>query len=291
MNEQTEGKQEEGQVEGGEGEVQSLDPEVEKEARLYGWDPDRYPKDDPNWVDALTFIQKGKEINPILQKNNEKLLREIAKQEKQIQQLDLTIQQFGKMYTEMQKSAYERAIAEAKQAKTQATRDGDVELAEQLSDHIDDLKEKAKEVKAPTVDPQTVNQDDMRQAFQEWHAGNDWYGKDEALTRLADGVGHELMNKHPILKGSSLLFEKISQELKRLVPEKFGNKLREKGSPVSGSAESRPSAQKKGSSYADMPKEGKDSCERFIAHSGISGKAVEAFRADFAKEYFKQQKA
>ena len=51
---------------------------VEEEARAQGWvGKDEFRGSDDDWVDADTFVKRGKEIMPILRKNNEKLLKEL----------------------------------------------------------------------------------------------------------------------------------------------------------------------------------------------------------------------
>ena len=52
--------------------------EVEKEARLQGWVPkDEFRGKETDWIDADIFVQRGREINPILRKNNERITKEL----------------------------------------------------------------------------------------------------------------------------------------------------------------------------------------------------------------------
>ena len=55
--------------------------QVEKEARTLGWVPQSEYRDGDHFVDAETFVKRGKEINPILRKNNEILLRKLAERD------------------------------------------------------------------------------------------------------------------------------------------------------------------------------------------------------------------
>jgi hypothetical protein len=58
-----------------EGEV---DPRIIREAREDGWRPkEEFNGREEDWIDAETFVRRGKEINPLLRKNNEKLKREL----------------------------------------------------------------------------------------------------------------------------------------------------------------------------------------------------------------------
>ncbi len=50
-----------------------LEP-IEQEAHNLGWVPlDQWRGDPEKWTDADTFVKRGKEIMPILRKNNEAL--------------------------------------------------------------------------------------------------------------------------------------------------------------------------------------------------------------------------
>ena len=53
-------------------------PDYAAEASAQGWvAKDDYRGNEADWVDAETFVRRGKEIMPILRKNNEKLLKEL----------------------------------------------------------------------------------------------------------------------------------------------------------------------------------------------------------------------
>jgi len=58
---------------------------LEREARVFGWVPkEEFRGSDTDWVDAEVFVKRGKEINPILRKNNELLLKKLDEKGKEI---------------------------------------------------------------------------------------------------------------------------------------------------------------------------------------------------------------
>ena len=53
-------------------------PEVRHEAESQGWVPkERFRGNENDWVDAETFVKRGREILPILRKNNENLIKDL----------------------------------------------------------------------------------------------------------------------------------------------------------------------------------------------------------------------
>ena len=172
-------------------------PQYESEARAQGWvAQDEFRGSESDWVDAETFVRRGKEIMPILRKNNEKLLKELGEAKKIAEEA----REAAKEFREYQKEQFERKtkdlesqLEQLKQAKREAITQGDGDRAIAIDDAMDDLKEqrieakqdlkaaedKAKEVPQVTADP----------SLNEWMERNDWFGKDTRLTGVANGLG------------------------------------------------------------------------------------------------------
>ena len=95
---------EENQEVSGEQEQQAA-PEVNeataKEARMFGWVPrEEFRGSDDEWVDADVFVKRGKEINPILRKNNETLLKKLEEKSKDIDRIKSSVEEFIKFLKE-----------------------------------------------------------------------------------------------------------------------------------------------------------------------------------------------
>ena len=61
--------------------------EILYEAESQGWVPkERYRGNEADWVDANTFVKRGREILPILRKNNENLVRDLNNTREQLKE-------------------------------------------------------------------------------------------------------------------------------------------------------------------------------------------------------------
>lgn len=278
MSEENQAGAEEGQVGGEESQAQ-----LEAEASEYGWRPkEEFKGRESDWVDAETFVKRGKEINPILKKNNERLLKELQKARADVDELRLTVNEFGSQYKKMQETAYTRAMAEVKEQLREARRDDNSELEDQLSEQLDTLKAE-KAALSSKVEAPKVSKEEAERVVSVWSQENTWYNAKEnpALVEVADGVALKLAQARPDLLGKREFLDIVTERVKELVPEKFKNPRRDSGSPVSGSSESRSGSRtggKKG--YNDLPPEAKAACDRFVKN--IPGYKAE----DYIKEYF-----
>lgn len=250
-------------------EVHQVSPEVESEARQFGWRPkEEFNGPEDNWVDAETFVKRGREITPLLKENNRKLLSELKTARSEVNELKLTVKEFGEMYTKMAENAYKKAIADVKTQIRNAQQEGDYDLVEQLQDQQEQLKEDSKNVKVPQIggNPQANEaQAKWDGIVQDWQEANPWYEKDRVLARQMNAIAAELAQKNPRLLGNPDLLEKAAEILKEDMPEKFKNTRRSSGSPVSGSEESSSgSTRSRGKSSRDLPAEAKQAGERMV---------------------------
>src|SRR5688572_19913798 len=159
----------------------NIDPEIEREAREQGWVPaDQFRGDPKDHVDPETFVRRGREINPILRKNNERLKKEIEETKRMLKEQSSTIAEFREEFSKMKEGAYKRALADLKAERREALKEGDYEGADAIDEQIDEYKSqiaKVTEKPAPKVEAPPPNPD-----FEEWHAENKWYnGDDEDL--------------------------------------------------------------------------------------------------------------
>ena len=258
-------------------------PQYESEARAQGWvAQDEFRGSESDWVDAETFVRRGKEIMPILRKNNEKLLKELGEAKKIAEEA----REAAKEFREYQKEQFERKtkdlesqLEQLKQAKREAITQGDGDRAIAIDDAMDDLKEqlieakqylkaaedKAKEVPQVTADP----------SLNEWMEHNDWFGKDTRLTGVANGLGVELRRENPNLQGKNFL-DKLDEELAAMLPEKFGKKRVQNPMEGSPNGTARPSSGSGKKSYNNLPPEAKAACDKFVKQGLMTKEAYVA---------------
>jgi cytochrome c556 len=248
--------------------VEAQTKATEKEARLLGWVPKEDFRDGDAWVDAETFVKRGKEINPILRKNNEILLKKLEQATGEIAEVKKAAKEFEKF----QKDQAERKVKEItnqlavlKESRKDAITSGDGEAVVAIEEQMDELKAEKQttleETKAPVVEPQAKTQvlDPLVVA---WMDKNEWFGVDRKLTVLANEVGAELNQKNPNLRGEAF-FDALDDALVAEFPEKFGKK--ERANPVEGTTKgsSRPTSGS-AKSYKNLPSDAKAACDRFV---------------------------
>ena len=256
----------EAQTEGTEVEVSEVDEETLAEAKRQGWVPQSdYNGPEDRWVDADTFVKKGKEINALLRKDNEFLKREVS-------EMKTTMMEFKKFHADTEKRAYDRAMLDLRDQKKEAINTGDGDKVLQIDDAIDELKQ-ARAIEKVEVRPS--NQPDP--TFVQWNEDNPWFGKDTELTEEANLIGEVIKRKQPTLIGEAFLDE-VTKRVKKAYPEKFTNSNRGRPSPVEGTTAPKASA-KGGKGYNDLPPEAKAACQKFEKSGLLS-------RDQYLKEYF-----
>lgn len=242
---------------GGEQE-QTVSPEVIREAELLGWVPkEKFRGNEDDWIDAEVFVKRGKEINPILRKNNELLLNKLNAKDAEIADIKAAVEEFKKFHEETEERAYKRALSDLKAAKKQALEEGDHEAVIEIDDEISDLKESKKTTPftepvkySPVTDP----------VYIAWETENRWVVEDPSLARAAEQAA-ELMRIRGETSTGRIFLDKVGEKIKEAFPEKFGNPNREKASMTEGS---RPATKSGKKTYADLPAEAKQACDRFV---------------------------
>ena len=258
-------------------------PQYESEARAQGWvAKEEFRGSESDWVDAETFVRRGKEIMPILRKNNEKLLKELGEARKIAEEA----RESAKEFREYQKQQFEKKtkdlegqLEQLKQAKRDAITQGDGDRAIAIDDAMDDLKEqrleakedlKAAEEKAKEV-PQ-ITQDPI---LNTWMEKNDWFGKDSRMTGVANGLGVSLRQENPNLNGQAFL-DKLDAELQEMFPEKFGKKRTPNPMEGSPNGTARPSVSSGKKTYNNLPPEAKAACDKFVKQGLMTKEAYVA---------------
>lgn len=227
--------------------------DIESAAKAEGWAPKEDWRGDPEaWVDAPTFVQRGKEILPIVQKKLDdqmEVANSLRSELDDVKQTAAQFREFQKQRVEETKRYYQQQITDLKELKKQAIADADGDQVVKIDDQIDEAKAAQQNVQPPSNDGQKILDD--------WVKKNEWYGKDEVLRSFADGYAtNELAGK---FEGAALLNE-LEKKVKTTFPEKFENKKRETSAVDSGGGK----PTKRGKSYNDLPSEAKDACENFI---------------------------
>ena len=258
-------------------------PQYESEARAQGWvAKEEFRGSEDDWVDAETFVRRGKEIMPILRKNNEKLLKELGEAKKMAEEARETAKEFR----EFQKQQFERKtkdlesqLENLKQAKREAITQGDGDRAIAIDDAMDELKEQRQEakedLKAAEEKVKEAPQVTQDPTLNEWMDKNDWFGKDSRMTGVANGLGVELRRENPSLNGQAFL-DKLDSELQEMFPEKFGKKRTPNPMEGSPNGTARPSVSSGKKTYNNLPPEAKAACDKFVKQGLMTKEAYVA---------------
>lgn len=268
---------------------------VEGRAKELGWVPKEQFRGDPEkWVDAETFVKRGEEVMPILRAQNKRQQAEntaLREELKKTQQLVQDAQDAIKALTE---TTSKQAIAQVKQqeanlkaalkqAKVDEDVDRELEIQEQLTATREALKEAEKkpEKKEDKQESSTTVDFTKTPEWKAWTEENPWFGVDKRKTALAMGIAQDLRESGETSVGKAF-YDKVAEEVKITL----GEKTTEKTSKVEGGSSRTTGGVGggKGKSFADLPKEAQDICNRQASRLVGKGKAF-ATEADWKNHY------
>jgi len=262
-----------------------VSPEVQHEAESQGWVPkERFRGNESDWVDADTFVKRGREILPILRKNNENLIKDLQATKDQLKEFREAAEEFKKFQRESYErkaQEYESQIREIKESRAQAISDGDGQKVNALDDALDQAKENFKEAKQSVKDVVSAKDPEptpeaIDPGLQAWLDRNTWFGQDKRLTGMVNGIGESLRLEFPLLKGQAFL-DKLDEVLAEEFPNKFGKKQSPSSRVESGSGRQSRSGGN-AQSYDNLPSEAKSACDRFVKQKLMTR---EQYVADF----------
>lgn len=262
---------------------------VEKEAREQGWVPkEEFRGKETDWIDADIFVQRGKEINPILRKNNERIQKELEQARKELQELRMGVEEFKKFTKEAHErkiANYEVEIASLKEQKKQAISSGDGDLAVQLDEQIDAVKEaKAQATKESKEEQKQEPQQTINPKIQEWVDNNKWYSTNKGMAEVTNEIGARIRASNPFFNEEQFL-EALDKELEDTFSlTKLGRtKAAKRENPMTETPQSGGNTASKGKhTYESMPADAKAACDSFLKQGIIKSKD------EYVKMYYDQ---
>lgn len=279
-----------------EDQVTEATPEEISEAKGMGWadEPD-FRGDKAHWVDAKTFLERGRVILPIVSKRNKELTETTARQQEEIRSLADSLKAAQAAITALEQSHDEDVKEQVAAAKEELKHQ--LAAAYEANDHtaIADLTEKMVDLKAAEkapvekVETKTVTQsgrDELTPEFVAWRDENkSWWGKDKRKTRAAILIAEELrsdpVNSH--LTGNTF-FDKVSAQL----DEEYGTRGESKVLSGNGGGGRTNTGEK---TFADLPAEAKEACNSLVKKlvgPNRAHKNVESWRKSYVEQYFQE---
>jgi hypothetical protein len=251
------------------------------EARAQGWAPkEEFRGNEADWIEAEVFVQRGKEINPILRKNNERIQNELNATKAQLEQLRVATEEFKAF----QKDAFEKKLAkydeeliDLRELKKRALSENDGSMVIEIEDRMESVKaDKAKEATnapKPYVPPANTSVDPDVEA---WEERNSWYKTDLKMASAANAIAAEVKKSNPYVNGKAFLDLVDTELAATFTPERLGKKVRPRN-PVEGSSAGG-SQSSGGKDYENLPPEAKAACDKFVKQKIMS-------RAEYVKMY------
>lgn len=281
---------------------------VEVEARNLGWVPlDEFRGGEDKWVDAETFVRRGHEIMPILQKNNKalqadvtRLRSELSHFKKVVEDSQESMKALRELHDEDTKAKIAQTkkdiISQLKQAKENGDVDAELALTDQLSEvnsTIRDISQAQQLSKGPQTLPQppqnTQPATEETPEFLEWKAENSWFDTDIRKRSLAIGIAQEL-RANPANQGllGKEFLNRVSEELEATLGNKQTRTTKVEGSQGS----SQTATGRNASGFSALPKEAKEACTSRSSKMVGEGKAFKTeadWKEYFAKLYFEKE--
>lgn len=190
---------------------------VEQEALAQGWRPkEEFDGDPDRFIDAGEFVRRGE------------LFSKIDHQNRELKQLRQAIDQFKQHHANVDKAAYDRALADLKRQRKEALAEGDVEKFAELDEQVEGLKEdRDQAISRQRQESAQAQQPDP--AFGQWLQKNQWYQNDPIMKGAADSFGIQLAKQgvEPLE-----VLKQVEKKIKEEFKHKFENPNRQRAGAV-----------------------------------------------------------
>lgn len=251
--------------------------EVEDRAKKMGWIPkDQFKGDPERWRPADQFVKRADELMPIMRVQLKKYEDKITNLETEVRTTKGTMEKIVKMADKVGQREYERAKADLTKKQVEAVAVGNVEEWSKLEGEKDKLeKPEPVQVEKPMQEPENPQ-------FKTWHADNDWYLSDTAMTRYANAVAAET----PKMASYTDWLRVVETAVREAFPHKFTNAARSKTAPVDGgNTRGGGGGRPKGKSYNDLPSDAKAQADKYVSQGLFKT------REDYVKSYYADEEA
>lgn len=280
--------------------------EIEKEAASYGWKPQDQLPQGVTFIPAAEFVERGRQIMPILRENNKTLRTEVAGLKETLQRMErervadrVVLQTLEESRDEELRASKEAAREELKRELAEAVQAGDsVKVAELTSDLVQNAAELAVAAKPKPKAKANGEGGDGAQPTQvdvatmkAWLQANPEFSKNSRKLALANAVAHEMRVAGDKRVGSEFLdavAEEVNNTLGGTGAPSRDSKVEGGGRPNGGGG----SGSVKGKTYNDLPAEAKAICDRqavrFVGPNRAH-KDTASWQAKYAQTYFAQE--
>ena len=279
-------------------------PQERQEALELGWvDKAEFRGDPEKWIDAKTFLARGRDVMPLLRKNNERLRGEnrqlmdkVTKLEQMVNAGQESVKELMKFHEDnvkqKVKEARDRILVDLQTARENEDHAGEAEALGELSRL--DATEAAADAVASRIPKDTdggrtttVESPATQPWFKAWLDRNPWVDVDKRKTRMANVIAQEMRAdpKYADVKEAAFLDMVVEATEKELGTATSG------GSRVEGASHSgNTGSGSNGKGFSDLPADAKATCQRQapkMVGEGRPFKTDKDWHAYYAREYFR----
>jgi hypothetical protein len=251
---------------------------VEEQARAMGWvDKGEFKGDPDKWRPAEEFLERGKNILPILTERYDALEQKFNSVSDKLEKTTQNLTRFAEFHKGTYKRAYDNAKRKIEAKLAEAEQTGDLDAYKRGRDELENLeREQAKIVD----DGQVADKNSPPPEYHDFAKANNWYGKDVAMTVFTDAMATQLQG-NPNIHNNVEFYA----ELERLAREHFPHKFQDPNSQSVelGGGEGSGDGNKGNKKWGDLPRVAQDTYLREF--SDIPGFTKE----QYAKDYFEQE--
>lgn len=282
-------------------EVAEATPEEIREAKSMGWSEKEHWRGNPDqWLDARAFLEKGRELMPVLRANNQELLRrnealaaQLRETQEAVKAANAAIEALEEAREADVRAGVEAARADLKTQLAEASERGDHQQVAELTDKMTQLNTAQSEAKERDAgqrrrasDKETTPQASPYKAeIDQWMREHPNYASDARRIALANVEAARIRQEKGLL-GRALL-EAVYDEVEAIL-----DRDRPAANRVGSSAgESRSSTRGTGRSYSDLPADAKAICDKQASRFVGANRAYKTnaeWQKAYAEKYFAQ---
>lgn len=264
---------------------QAVTEEQVKEATAMGWaDKEHWRGRAEDWVDAATFLERGRTIMPMLQKNNEKLLGRVTQLESSLRASEATLKAITDVQAkdavadrEAEEAAIELEIAEASErGDHKALAAATVRLTKLQAQPLPGKDTMAGAAASTELHPDMVT----------WQGANPDFVSNPRKMALGTVIARELRLNGDVRVGAAFM-DAVRDEVEKVLNPKAAPVNRVSGG--NGGTGRSDTGGGVGKTYADLPADAKAACDKAASRLVGPGKAhkdMDSWRKSYVRQYF-----
>lgn len=271
-------------------------PELLAEAKTMGWvDRDLFKGNPDHWVPAQEFVEKGRQILPIVNAHNEKLRAELNRTNAQVTSVVTALQAANATIAALEETAaadvkeqVEEARKNLKAELEAASREGDHAGVADLTYKLTQLNQAEATAPAKPAKPADHTRPELAPEIKDWYAANQDFTQNRRVVSLAGGIAVELREKGETATGAAFM-DLVKEEAFKALGLTPAGKPNKTEAGNGGHARGQPQLGTK--TYADLPAEAKAACDKAgkrLIGANRAHKDESSWRASYVRQYFAQ---